>query len=518
MPTRREFLTASATAAAAMALPSCRATTQRAPSDVDSLADAALEAARGAGAAYADVRSVSTVSEGVSTREDRVRSVNLDDSAGIGVRVVAGGHFGYAAAKVTTRDDAAALGRRAVELARSTGGARVEPVELAPTAVVEDSWTSPCLKDPFEVPLDRKVAACLAANAAAMAVSGCSFASSSMRFVRERKLFLSSEGSRIRQTLTRGIVSVNATAVDRAEGLFEPVGIEEPSEVGYELTERMGLERMAREAAEAAVRRMRARPVVAGLHDLILLPSHLWLTIHESIGHPTELDRARGLEANYFGTSFLTPEALGKLRIGSPIVRFVADRKQPTALATVGYDDDGVKAGEWDLVRDGIFVGYQTTREQARWIGEKASRGCSYGEGWQNIAFQRMPNVSLASGKEKLALQELLADTKRGILIAGDASYSIDQQRRNFQFTGNSFWEVRDGKVGDPLRDVAYQASTPEFWQSCDAICDARAYELHGSFFDGKGQPGQSNPVSHGCAPARFRNVRVLNTRARAGT
>jgi len=520
MQTRREFLVASAgaaasAAAAAAGLSGCRTAPAAAESEPGELAAAAIDAAmRTPGAVYADARAVAVARESLSTREERVRSVSLDESAGLGVRVLVGGHFGFAAARVATRDEAAALGRRAAELARSTGGAKFEPVQLAPAPRAVDAWESPCAVDPFEVPLDKKVAAALAANAAAMAVSGCTFASSSITFVRERKRFLSSEGSDIRQVVTRGLVTVQATAVDRAAGAFEPVGVEEPAELGYELLDKLGFESMARGAAEAAVRRLKAKSVVPGSYDLVLLPSHLWLTIHESIGHPTELDRARGLEANYFGTSFLTTDALGKLRVGSPKVNIVADRTQPSGLATVAYDDDGVRAGTWDLLREGVFVGYQTTREQARWIGESASRGCSFGEGWQNVAFQRMPNVSLKPGAERLSLEELIADTKRGILIDGDASYSIDQQRRNFQFTGNAFWEIVDGKKEAPLRDVAYQASTPEFWGACDAVCDARGYELHGSFFDGKGQPGQSNPVSHGCAPARFRGVRVLNTRS----
>ncbi len=527
MTTRRQFLAASASGAAALALPGCLtgpeaystpatrpappATPRIAQAD---LADAALDAARGAGASYADVRAVETLAESLSTREERVESVSSSESAGLGVRVVVAGHFGFAAARVGSRDEAAALGRRAVALARSTGGAKVEPVVLAPAPAVDAEWTSPCATDPFALPLDRKIAAALAANAAAMGVAGCSFASSTIRFIRETKLFLSSEGSRIRQTATRGMITVSATAVDRAAGRFERVGVEEPSQMGWEIVDRMRFEAIAREAAEDAVARLAAKPVEPGAWDLILLPSHLWLTIHESIGHPTELDRARGLEANYFGTSFLVPESTGTLQVASKKVRLFADRTQATGLATIGWDDDGVAATEWDLVREGLFVGWQTTREQAAWIGEPASRGCSYGQGWEHIAFQRMPNISLAPGEERLTLEELVADTKRGILIGGDASYSIDQQRRNFQFTGNSFREIRDGKVVGRLRDVAYQSNTPEFWRSCDAVCDGRGYELHGSFFDGKGQPGQSNPVSHGSAPARFRNVRVLNTKA----
>ena len=255
-----------------------------------------------------------------------------------------------------------------------------------------------------------------------------------------------------------------------------------------------------------------AKPVEPGLRDLILVPSHLWLTIHESIGHPTELDRALGLEANYAGTSFLTTDKVGTLQIGSDRVHFVAERTAEGGLATCKWDDDGVQTTEWDLVRDGVFVDYQTTRDQAAWIGHDRSYACSYANSWDAVQFQRMPNINLVPGRAPLSLAELIADTEDAILIEGRGSYSIDHQRYNFQFGGQVFREVKNGEVTGLLRDVAYQSTTTEFWNTCDAICDASEYRLNGSFYDGKGEPGQANAVSHGCAPARFRQVRVLNT------
>ncbi|MGH9373418.1 MAG: TldD/PmbA family protein, partial [Vicinamibacterales bacterium] len=263
--------------------------------------------------------------------------------------------------------------------------------------------------------------------------------------------------------------------------------------------------------AEQAVMKLDALSVEPGRYDVILAPSNLWLTIHESVGHPTELDRALGYEANYAGTSFLTTDKLGTFQFGSTIVNFVADRTQPLGLATCGYDDDGVPSSEWDLVRDGLFVDYQTTRDQAAWIGQKTSHGCSYADSWGSVPFQRMPNVSLKPGADPLTLEQLIADTSKGILWEGRSSYSIDQQRYNFQFSGQLVWEIRDGKIVGLLEDAAYQAITPEFWNSCDRIC-SEGYALGGSFFDGKGEPGQVNAVSHGCAAARFRNVNVINT------
>jgi TldD protein len=252
--------------------------------------------------------------------------------------------------------------------------------------------------------------------------------------------------------------------------------------------------------------------VEPGSRDLVLHPSNLWLTIHESVGHPTELDRAIGMEANYAGTSFLTPDKRGSFKFGSDIVNLVADKTQDKALATCGFDDEGVPTKRWHLIKDGIFVDYQTTREQAHILGHKESHGCSYAQSWADVPFQRMPNVSLEPGKKPLTLSQLIADTEDAILIKGRGSYSIDHQRYNFQFGGQTYYEIKNGKIAGMLKDVAYQARTPDFWNSCDAICSAEEYVLGGSFNDGKGEPGQSNAVSHGCPPARFRKINILNT------
>jgi TldD protein len=308
-------------------------------------------------------------------------------------------------------------------------------------------------------------------------------------------------------------------------GEFETRSLDvSPMGSGYEYVDQSNLIEQAPVIAAEAVQKLTAKSVEPGSKDLILHPSHLWLTIHESVGHPTELDRALGYEANYAGTSFLTVDKMGTLKFGSDIVNFVADKTIDNGLATCGYDDDGVKTTEWHLVKDGIFIDYQTTRDQVHWDEYRNARktaglpevnhsyGCSYGDSWSSIPFQRMPNIHLEPGKESLTLDDLIADTEDGIYIVGDASYSIDQQRYNFQFSGQSFFEIKKGKIVGMLKDVAYQANTQEFWNSCDAICDERSWELGGSYYDGKGQPGQSNAVSHGCSPARFRKVNVLNT------
>jgi TldD protein len=291
---------------------------------------------------------------------------------------------------------------------------------------------------------------------------------------------------------------------------------------GWEYVLRQDLVNRAPQWGEEAAEKLTAKPVDVGRYDLILHPSHLWLTIHESIGHPTELDRAMGYEANYAGTSFLAPprEMLGKLQYGPEFMNIQGDRTQVGALSTIGYDDEGVKPDAFLIVKNGVFNDYQTTREQAAWLRwwydqqgvATRSHGCSYSQGWDNVQFQRMPNVSLLPGEEERSWDDLIAATDAGIAIVGDGSFSIDQQRYNAQFGGQVFHEVKGGKIVGMLKDVAYQMRTPDFWNSMDMIGGQASYDLGGSFFDGKGQPGQINSVSHGCVPARFRQINVINT------
>jgi TldD protein len=287
---------------------------------------------------------------------------------------------------------------------------------------------------------------------------------------------------------------------------------------GYEYVEAYPLLKEAAIAAEEAVAMHKAKPVAPGQKTLILHPSNLWLTIHESVGHSTELDRALGYEANYAGTSFLTTDKLGKFQFGSKLVNIVADKTQPQAMATCGYDDDGVKTAEFPLIKDGLFVDYQTTRDQAHLIGQKASHGCSYADNWSSIPFQRMPNVSLRPGDKDLTEADIIGASDDGIYVKGDGSFSIDQQRYNFQFGGQVFWEIKNGKRGEMLRDVAYQSRTTDFWNACDGLGGPATYQLGGTFSDGKGEPGQSNSVSHGCPVARFRQINVLNTATKSAS
>jgi TldD protein len=387
-------------------------------------------------------------------------------------------------------------------------------VVLAPGEAHVATWSTPILRDALEVPLEEKVARLLSINALALKQPGVSFCDSRAFFVREHKYFASSEGSFIEQTLHRLHPSFTLTSVDRKQNSFQTrESLTDPRGLGYEYIESFPWDDEVRQAAEDVVQKHSAPSVEPGKKDLVLHPTHLWLTIHESIGHPTELDRALGMEANYAGTSFLTPDKLGTFQVGSELVNFTAEKTAQGSLATAGYDDDGQKTVAWPLVVRGKFVDYQTTRDQAHWIGRPRGYACSYAESWRDVPFQRMPNVNLLPGTAPLSCSELIASTDDAILIKGRGSYSIDHQRYNFQFGGQTFWQIKGGKVVGMLRDVAYQAKTPEFWAACDAICDQREYYVGGSFFDGKGEPSQSNAVSHGCCPARFRQINVINTK-----
>jgi TldD protein len=478
----------------------------------------ALDEAKALGASYADARVHRRRREHITTREDHVTGVSSSETYGLGVRVLAFGAWGYASSAKVTEESAREAARRAVAVAKASSGAQERKIELAPTPSFVDVWTTPMDTDPFAVSLEEKAALLLSFWPEAKKVKGVAFVDAQSEASDEYKVFASTVGSVIEQRIVRVAAGYTVTAKDDKLGEFVTRRHELPAmQAGWEHVSGSTLKADARKMAEDAVEKLKAPSVTPGKKDLVLAPSNLWLTIHESVGHPTELDRSLGYEANLAGTSFVLVEHTGKLVYAAPIVTLYADKTTPGGLATSGYDDDGVKTQRWDIVTRGRFTGWQTTRDQAAWIGEKSSRGTSYAEDHRSIPFQRMPNLSLAPGPEPLDQDDLVAATDEGILITGDGSWSIDQQRYNFQFGGQMFYEIKGGKVTRALRDVAYQSNTLEFWRSCDVIGGADSFELHGTMHDGKGEPGQSNAVSHGCPPARFRGVNVLNTRDRGG-
>jgi TldD protein len=521
---RRDFLVSGAAAAASIALPVPSLRAARREPDTRELAMRALDAARSAGASYADVRISTNRSQALSTRERQITGFEDRETSGFGVRVLADGAWGFAASRETTLDEAERAARQAVAQARANATTRSAPIELAPVEAVPDGrWRSPIEIDPFEVAIEEKVDLLFRANAAALAVPGARFVSSSMFFVREEKTFASTEGSWIVQTIFRSYPQMTVTAVEGTDfqtRLSTPV---QPMGLGYEHVRDAELVANATRWSEDAVAKLSGRPVQPGRYDLVLMPSHLFLTIHESIAHPTELDRIMGFEANYAGTSFIHPldEYLGKFRYGREFMNVQGERSAPGSLATVGWDDEGVRPGDYLIVKDGVLNDLQTTREQAPWLADwyrrsgrpVRSHGNSYAQSWSDVQFQRMPNVNLLPNPERdVTLDELLDGVREGILIEGRGSYSIDQQRYNAQFGGQVAYEIRNGRVGGMLKDVAYQIRTPEFWNSMDLIGGPGTYEVGGSFNDGKGQPPQSNAVSHGCPISRFRGVNVINT------
>ena len=521
-PSRRDFLKAAGLTACALTVPAWvleaeAAVSERFAADKNQVADAALATAKRLGATYADVRVNRYRTEFLSTRERQVQNVSRNQNYGFGVRVLYKGTWGFAASPIVTPEEAVRQTTAAFEIAKANSQFQRKPIKLAPAEKVVMNWKSQFEKDPFDVSVDDKIQFLLKVNEAALGVKGVSFVNSSMAWVNEQKFLATSDGSRIEQYLIRGNPSFTITAVDRATGDFQTRNtLAEGSSAGYEYVEKNDWIGEAKQAGDEAVMKLKAKTVEPGKYDLVLHPSHLFLTIHESVGHSTELDRALLWEANYAGTSFLTPDKTGKLQFGSKIVNFFADRTQPAGLATVAYDDEGIAGQKWYLVKDGTFVDWQTTRDLAPLIGKNKSYGCLHADSWGSVPFPRMPNVSLEPAKENVTTENLIAGVEKGIMIYGRGSYSIDQQRYNFQFGGQTFWEIKNGKIVGMLRDVAYQSRTTDFWNACDGLGGQSTYQLPGTFNDGKGEPGQSNAVSHGCPVARFRQINVLNTSAKA--
>ena len=519
MLSRRAFLGSSAAFAAELfAAP---ADFKKPGGNLEKLADAALREAKRLKASYCDIRIARYRDERVSIRMTpergtgktlEVPNVSEDSSFGFGVRVIAGGAWGFASSPVVTQEEIARITAEAVAIARANAAMQTRPFQLAPVKAYRDRWVSPLEKDPFTVPLADKLEL-LRSVAAEMKKNSRVFGSNaSLNFRSEDKYFASSEGSSIQQLIIQTYADAGANAVDRQVGIsrtrsYTPA----PLSVGWEYVPEMNLLENARRVREEVIEHLAAPPVKPGIKDLVLMPNHLYLTIHESVGHPTELDRALGYEANYAGTSYITLDKIGK-RIASDLVTFYGDRTFPKGLATCGYDDDGVKTTRFTIIENGIFRHYQTIRDQAHLVGETESRGCSFADSWATVPFQRMPNVSLAPGKPDMTAEDLIGGVEDGVLIEGRGSYSIDQQRYNFQFGGDAFWEIKGGKKRGMISRVSYQARTPDFWQSCDGIAGPSYWQPYGTTGDAKGEPTQINSITHGCSPARFRKVNVLLT------
>jgi TldD protein len=485
------------------------------------LADAALDRARSLGVQHADFRFERSRSQDLSLHDGKLDSSRDGEDLGFAVRVVHEGTWGFAAGVDLSPEAAVRVAEQAVEVARVSRPVNSEPVELADEPVYPDvTYVSSYDVDPFSVPESDKVARLTEWSERLLAADGVDHVDATLEQVLENKFYADLEGTVTTQQRVRLLPALSATSVDRTSGAFETMRtLAPPVGRGYEYLTGRGWdwdEELAR-IPEWLAEKMKAPSVDPGRYDLVVDPSNLWLTIHESIGHATELDRALGYEAAYAGTSFATFDKLGKLRYGSPVMNVTGDRTVEHGLSTVGWDDEGVQTQAWDIVRDGILVGYQLDRRMARLEGLGRSNGCGYADSPGHIPVQRMANVSLQPAPDGPSVEELIGGVSNGIYVLGDKSWSIDMQRYNFQFTGQRFYRIRDGRLAGQLRDVAYQATTTDFWGSMEAVGGPGTVVLGGAFNCGKGQPGQVAAVSHGCPVALFRGVNILNTVREAG-
>jgi len=474
------------------------------------VAKLAVEAAVSAGADYADVRAGTDETESLTVRNQEMEGIDRSTSTGVGIRVLVNGRWGFAA---TARlHDGAELDRTAalaVEIAHAASRLPGEPVTLAPVEPAIDHWHSPVREDPFHVSLEEKVALLMEASRRMQAVPGVSFAEASLDLYRRRTCFVSSEGAQIDQTVTQSGGGIEATAIDEGEvqrRSFPNSFRGHLAAAGWEHVSSLGLVQEAERTGTEAVELLRAKECPSEVTTLVLDSGQMELQIHESIGHAVELDRVLGMEEAYAGSSFLTPEDRGGFRFASDLVSITADSTLRGGLGSFGYDDEGVPAGRTPIIIDGIFQSFISSRETAPVIGE-TSNGTMRADGWQHLPLIRMTNISIESGEGSLA--DIIGDTKDGIFMATNRSWSIDDKRVNFQFGCEIAWRIRDGKLAEMYRNPNYTGITTEFWQSCDAVAGREEWVLWGTPNCGKGQPGQVARVGHGTSPARFRRVRV---------
>jgi len=478
--------------------------------------DRALNTATASGATYADIRVIRSETEAITVKNGVVQGLTQDESVGFGVRVIADGAWGFASSSQLTDAEIDRVAALAVQIAKASARANKEPVDLGPPEVHVDTYVTPHKIDPFTVSLEDKISLLLAADEEARAVQGVAIATPRMNFLKRHKTFASSEGSFIEQTIIESAVGNRVSAVAEGEvqvrsypnmfGTQQETG-------GYEVINKWDIVGNARQIGEEAVALLSAPQCPSRTTTVILGASQLALQVHESCGHPIELDRVFGTEAAYAGTSFLTPEKYRSFRYGSDVVNIVADAVTPGGLGTYGYDDEGVPAQSTQIIENGLFVGYLTSRETATQLRKihpdapERSNGAMRASNWNRLPIIRMPNVSLMPGE--WSFDDLIADTDDGIYMTMNKSWSIDDRRLNFQFGTEMAFEIKNGKLGQMYKNPTYTGITPEFWGGCDAVCNKDHWTVWGTPNCGKGEPGQTARVAHGTAPARFRNVQV---------
>ena len=485
------------------------------------LADAALSRCRELGAENADVRVERHGSQLLRLRDGRLEGSSDSQDTGFSVRVVHDGSWGFAAAVELSPEEAARTAERAVEMARLSRPLSTERVVLSDEPVYADAtYVSAYAIDPFTVTEADKVALLAEWSERLLAADGVDHVDASSYAIKEQSFYADLAGTRTTQQRVRIEPELTVVGIDPQGGGFETMRtLAPPVGRGWEYLLGTGWDWQSElaELPELLRERLLASSVEAGTYDLVVDPTNLWLTIHESVGHATELDRALGYEANYAGTSFATFDQLGTLRYGSELMHVTGDRVTPHGLSTVGYDDEGVAAQQWDLIKDGVLVGYQLDRSMARLKGFDRSNGCAYADSALHVPVQRMPNVSLQPAVNGPSTAELIAGVDDGLYVVGDKSWSIDMQRYNFQFTGQRFYRIRGGQLAGQVKDAAYQANTTEFWGSMKGLGGPQTYLLGGAFNCGKAQPGQVAAVSHGCPAALFHGINILNTVQEAG-
>ena len=489
---------------------------------LDQLAEVALTTAQSPLISHAEFRLERTRVAVTTARDGHLESDRDTNTFGLAVRVLRDGTWGFASTSELSPEAAVQAARDAIEVAETSARLSTERVELSPEPVHQATWVSSYELNPFDVEAAERAGVIIEWTTRLGGHARVDHSDAYVMAVQEDKFYADSSGTKTTQERVRTHSQATAVGVDPATGAFETMRtIAPPVGRGWEYIRGSGWDwdgELA-ELPELLAEKMKAPTVESGHYDMVIDPSNLWLTIHESIGHATELDRALGYEAAYAGTSFATFDQLGLLRYGSPIMHVTADRTAEHGLATIGYDDEGVEAQSWDLVRDGTLVGYQLNRAMAARQGYQRSNGCAFADSPGRVPLQRMANVSLqpATGPDAPSTEDLISAAGDGIYVVGDKSWSIDMQRYNFQFTGQRFYRIRGGRLAGQLRDLAYQGVTTEFWGSMEAIGGPQTYVLGGAFNCGKGQPGQTAAVSHGCPSALFRKVRILNTNQEAG-
>jgi TldD protein len=487
---------------------------------LSALTEAALTRAVDLGCEHADLRVERIRTQTIRLRDARLEALADGEDLGLAVRVVHEGTWGFAAGVVLTAAEAVRLAEEAVAVATVSAAMNTDRVELAPEPTYDGEWVSAYDVDPFEVPDADKTGLLVSLSEQLLAADGVEHVQTSCMHVKEQKYYADTAGTRTRQQRVRIHPDFTALTVDRSSGAFESMRtLAPPAGRGWEFLtgDTWDWGRELAELPELLREKTKAPSVEPGRYDLVVDPSNLWLTIHESIGHATELDRALGYEAAYAGTSFATVDKLGTLRYGSPHMTVTGDRVVEHGLSTVGWDDEGVAGQQWDLVRDGVLVGYQVDRNMARLRGMDRSNGCAFADSPAHVPVQRMANVSLQPAPDGPSTADVIAGVERGIYVVGDKSWSIDMQRYNFQFTGQRFYRIEGGRLAGQLRDVAYQATTTDFWGSMSVVGGPQTYVLGGAFNCGKAQPGQVAAVSHGCPTALFENTTILNTAQESG-